>query len=52
MAINTPEELLTRVTECMNNKDLDTFVSLYEPNGSLLMNPERILTDMRKYEKK
>jgi len=36
MAINTPEELLNRVTECMNNKDLDTFVSLYEPEGSFI----------------
>lgn len=36
MAINTPEELLNRVTECMNSKDLDTFVSLYEPDGSFI----------------
>ena len=36
MAINTPEELLNRVTECMNSKDLDTFVSLYEPEGSFI----------------
>ena len=36
MAINTPEELLNRVTECMNNKDLDAFVSLYEPEGSFI----------------
>jgi len=36
MAINTPEELLNRVTECMNNKDLNAFVSLYEPEGSFI----------------
>ncbi len=36
MAINTPEELLNRVTECMNNKDLNAFVSLYEPEGSFV----------------
>ena len=36
MAINTPEELLNRVTECMNNKDLNAFVSLYEPGGSFI----------------
>ena len=36
MAINTPEELLNRVAECMNNKDLDAFVSLYEPEGSFI----------------
>ncbi len=36
MAINTPEELLNRVTENMNNKDLDAFISLYEPEGSFI----------------
>ena len=36
MTINTPEELLNRVTECMNNKDLNAFVSLYEPEGSFI----------------
>ena len=36
MAINTPEELLNRVTECMNSKDLNAFVSLYEPEGSFI----------------
>jgi uncharacterized protein (TIGR02246 family) len=36
MAINTPEELLNRVAECMNSKDLDAFVSLYEPEGSFI----------------
>ncbi len=36
MTINTPEELLNRVTECMNNKDLNAFVSLYELEGSFI----------------
>ena len=36
MTNNTPEELLNRVAECMNNKDLDAFVSLYEPEGSFI----------------
>jgi ketosteroid isomerase-like protein len=36
MAVNTPEELLNRVTECMNNRDLDSFVSLYESQGSFI----------------
>jgi ketosteroid isomerase-like protein len=36
MANNTPEELLNRVTECMNNRDLDSFVSLYESQGSFI----------------
>ena len=36
MAIKTPKELLNQVTECMNNKDLDAFVSLYEPEASFI----------------
>ena len=36
MAIKTPEELLNQVTECMNNKDLDAFVLLYEPEASFI----------------
>lgn len=32
----------------MNNKDLDAFVSLYEPEVVLLTNQEKILTDLRK----
>ncbi|MDF0680687.1 MAG: nuclear transport factor 2 family protein [Candidatus Nitrosocosmicus sp.] len=36
MANNTPEELLNRVTECINSKDVDSFISLYEPEASLV----------------
>lgn len=36
MAINTPEELLNRVTECINSKDLDGFGSLYESQASFI----------------
>jgi uncharacterized protein (TIGR02246 family) len=36
MAFNTPEEILNRVTECINNKDLDAFGSLYEPDASFI----------------
>ena len=36
MAIKTPEELLDRVTESINNKDLDSFASLYEPDASFI----------------
>ncbi|HKU83161.1 MAG TPA: nuclear transport factor 2 family protein [Candidatus Nitrosocosmicus sp.] len=36
MAINTPEELLNRVTESINNKDLDSFILLYEPEASFI----------------
>ncbi len=36
MAINTPEELLNQVTKSINNKDLDSFVSLYEPEASFI----------------
>ncbi|ALI36208.1 SnoaL-like domain protein [Candidatus Nitrosocosmicus oleophilus] len=36
MANNTPEELLNRVTECINSKDVDSFISLYEPEASFI----------------
>jgi uncharacterized protein (TIGR02246 family) len=36
MAINSPEELLDRVTESINNKDLNSFASLYEPEASFI----------------
>jgi ketosteroid isomerase-like protein len=36
MAINTPQELLDLVTEYINKKDIDAFVSLYEPNASFI----------------
>lgn len=36
MIISTPEELLRQVTESINNKDLETFVSLYEPEASFI----------------
>lgn len=36
MSINTPEELLGRVTESINNKDLNALVSLYEPEASFV----------------
>ena len=36
MAISTPEDLLNLVTEYINNKDLDAFVSLYEPDASFI----------------
>lgn len=56
MTINTPEELLNRVAECMNSKDLDAFVSLYEPEGSFIdetganfNGPERIREKIRAY---
>lgn len=52
MAINTPEELLNRVAACMNNKDLDAFVSLYEPEVVLLMKLDQTLMDLRELEKK
>jgi len=36
MSNDTPEELLNRVTEYMNSKDVDSFVSLYEPEASFI----------------
>jgi ketosteroid isomerase-like protein len=33
MANNTPEELLNHVTGCINGKDVDSFISLYEPKA-------------------
>jgi ketosteroid isomerase-like protein len=36
MAINTPEELLSRITESINNKDLDSFILLYESEASFI----------------
>ena len=36
MAINTPEKLLNLVTEYINNKDIDAFVSLYEQDASFI----------------
>ena len=36
MAIKTPEELLDHVTESINNKDLDSFASLYKPDASFI----------------
>ena len=36
MANKTPEELLNRITEYMNNKDVDSFISLYESEASFI----------------
>lgn len=36
MAINSPEELLNLTIEYMNNKDLDSFVSLYESDATFV----------------
>ena len=36
MAVNTPEELLNRVTEFINNKDLDSFISVYESDATFV----------------
>ena len=36
MAISTPEELLNLVTEYINTKDIDAFISLYEPEASFI----------------
>jgi ketosteroid isomerase-like protein len=36
MATNTPEELLDLVTEYLNSKDLDSLVSLYEPEATFV----------------
>lgn len=33
MTNNTPEELLKRVTEFINSMDIDSFISLYEPDA-------------------
>ncbi len=56
MAINTPEELLNRVTEFINIKDLDSFVSLYELEASLvdesgenINGPEKIREKLKGY---
>ncbi|MDF0680908.1 MAG: hypothetical protein P0116_08095 [Candidatus Nitrosocosmicus sp.] len=47
MTISTPEELLKQITESINNKDLDSFVSLYEPEASLSTNQVKILTEQK-----
>ena len=36
MAINTPKELLDLVTEYINKKDMDAFLSLYEQEASFI----------------
>ncbi len=52
MAINTPEELLNLVTEYINGKDLDSLVSLYEPEASFIDESGENISGIEKIQEK
>ena len=56
MTNNTPEELLKRVTEFINSMDIDSFISVYEPDaifidesGESFQGIDRIREKMKTY---
>jgi len=52
MAINTPEELLNLVTETINKKDIDSFISLYESDASFIGESGEIINGTEKIREK